>query len=71
MPRAFTQLQLDADTFDEGLYRLMDQATAYAESKKHGAEIAKMWRHIATVLSDVRPQVRVFMHPKTRDETVG
>mgnify|MGYP001606875106 CR=1 FL=1 len=71
MARARTQLQVDADAFDEGLYRLMDKAAHYAECKKHGVEIAKMWRHVAAVLSEVRPQVRAFMHPRTRDETVG
>jgi hypothetical protein len=71
MVRSFTQLQLDADAFDEGLYRLIDKATAYAESKKHGADVAKMWRHVASVLSEVRPQVRIFAHPRTRDETIG
>lgn len=71
MPRVLTALQADADRFDADLYRLIDRATAYAESAKHGQTTAIIWRNISIALSKARPDVRAMMHPDTLDETVG
>lgn len=58
--------QVEADTFDLGLYRLLGRAEFFAENAGYAA---KRWEEIIRDLRTARARVRGLMHPADRSET--
>lgn len=61
--------QVDADTFDCDLHRLLERAIRYGSNPIRPG--SQKWREVAGKIASVRPIVRAMMHPGRREETAA
>ena len=64
-----TEMQKSANRFDCDLYRLLSGASNFATSGPR--EYRAKWDHIAAILHEARPLVRLMMHRDDLKGTVG
>ena len=67
--RKFTATQAKADEIDRDLFSAMCNAEYMSERTDLPTKERIAWRNAFLQIQSARPQVRLLMHPETRDET--